>query len=150
MRLKDARQALLGDADAIIANVDVGPIPGCHQRDVHVRRLCLSRILAEIDRLDEIARAFSRYGMAPAERRPAESVDLAATVDLTAAPAASSATAIVPADSAIPSATTSARPAGAATGVATARPTARAAGPTAPASPTKPGQYGGAGVAEKY
>ncbi|MEP7344387.1 MAG: ATP-binding protein, partial [Gemmatimonadaceae bacterium] len=40
----------------------------------------VSRILAEIDRLDEIARAFSRYGMAPAERLPAESVDLAAIV----------------------------------------------------------------------
>jgi signal transduction histidine kinase len=40
----------------------------------------VSRILAEIDRLDEIARAFSRYGMAPAERLPVESVDLAAIV----------------------------------------------------------------------
>jgi signal transduction histidine kinase len=41
-----------------------------------------SRILAEIDRLDEIARAFSRYGMAPEEREsaPAERVDVAAVV----------------------------------------------------------------------
>ena len=30
----------------------------------------VGRILAEIDRLDEIARAFSRYGTAPAERPP--------------------------------------------------------------------------------
>ena len=37
-----------------------------------------SRILSEIDRLDEIARAFSRYGTAPAERQPPESVDVAA------------------------------------------------------------------------
>jgi signal transduction histidine kinase len=38
----------------------------------------VGRILAEIDRLDEIARAFSRYGTAPAERPPAEPVDVAA------------------------------------------------------------------------
>ncbi len=37
-----------------------------------------SRILGEIDRLDEIARAFSRYGTAPAERPPAEPTDVAA------------------------------------------------------------------------
>ncbi len=37
-----------------------------------------SRILAEIDRLDEIARAFSRYGMAGAERDAPERVDVAA------------------------------------------------------------------------
>ena len=40
----------------------------------------VSRILAEIDRLDEIARAFSRYGMAPADRLPAAPVDLTAIV----------------------------------------------------------------------
>ncbi|HET7457663.1 MAG TPA: ATP-binding protein, partial [Gemmatimonadaceae bacterium] len=38
----------------------------------------VGRILAEIDRLDEIARAFSRYGTAPAERPPSEPVDVAA------------------------------------------------------------------------
>ena len=38
----------------------------------------VERILAEIDRLDEIARGFSRYGMAPAERMPAEPTDVAA------------------------------------------------------------------------
>jgi nitrogen fixation/metabolism regulation signal transduction histidine kinase len=38
----------------------------------------VERILAEIDRLDEIARGFSRYGMAPAERLPAEPTDVAA------------------------------------------------------------------------
>jgi two-component system nitrogen regulation sensor histidine kinase NtrY len=37
----------------------------------------VSRILTEIDRLDEIARAFSRYGGAPEERAPAEPTDLA-------------------------------------------------------------------------
>jgi signal transduction histidine kinase len=36
----------------------------------------VSRILAEIDHLDEIARAFSRYGSAPTERAPAEAVDV--------------------------------------------------------------------------
>ncbi|MBV6520253.1 MAG: Adaptive-response sensory-kinase SasA [Gemmatimonadaceae bacterium] len=41
----------------------------------------VSRILAEIDRLDEIARAFSHYGMAPAERLPAYPVDLTAVVN---------------------------------------------------------------------
>jgi signal transduction histidine kinase len=38
------------------------------------------RILAEIDRLDEIARSFSRYGSAPADLPPAEPVDVAAVV----------------------------------------------------------------------
>jgi signal transduction histidine kinase len=38
----------------------------------------VTRILAEIDRLDEIARAFSRYGSAPADLPPAETVDVAA------------------------------------------------------------------------
>ncbi|MEP6689865.1 MAG: ATP-binding protein [Gemmatimonadaceae bacterium] len=37
----------------------------------------VERILAEIDRLDEIARSFSRYGSAPADRAPAERVDVA-------------------------------------------------------------------------
>jgi signal transduction histidine kinase len=37
-----------------------------------------ARVLAEIDRLDEIARAFSRYGTAPVSDEPAESVDVAA------------------------------------------------------------------------
>ena len=36
-----------------------------------------ARVLAEIDRLDEIARAFSRYGTAPVEEAPAEPVDVA-------------------------------------------------------------------------
>ena len=40
----------------------------------------VERILAEIDRLDEIARAFSRYGTAPAERRQAAPIDVAAIV----------------------------------------------------------------------
>jgi len=38
----------------------------------------VTRILSEIDRLDEIARAFSRYGSAPSELPPAESIDAAA------------------------------------------------------------------------
>jgi signal transduction histidine kinase len=38
----------------------------------------VGRILAEIDRLDEIARAFSRYGTAPAERAAGEPTDVAA------------------------------------------------------------------------
>ncbi|MGH7650901.1 MAG: ATP-binding protein [Gemmatimonadaceae bacterium] len=38
------------------------------------------RILAEIDRLDEIARSFSRYGSAPADLAPAQRVDVAAVV----------------------------------------------------------------------
>jgi nitrogen fixation/metabolism regulation signal transduction histidine kinase len=38
----------------------------------------VERILSEIDRLDEIARGFSRYGMAPAERLPAEPTDVSA------------------------------------------------------------------------
>jgi nitrogen fixation/metabolism regulation signal transduction histidine kinase len=37
----------------------------------------VERILAEIDRLDEIARAFSRYGTAPDQRAAAEPVDVA-------------------------------------------------------------------------
>jgi two-component system nitrogen regulation sensor histidine kinase NtrY len=40
----------------------------------------VERVLAEIDRLDEIARAFSRYGTVPAERAPAEPVDVARVV----------------------------------------------------------------------
>ncbi|HEV7990731.1 MAG TPA: ATP-binding protein, partial [Gemmatimonadaceae bacterium] len=40
----------------------------------------VSRILTEIDRLDEIARAFSRYGSAPEERPPAEPTDVVAIV----------------------------------------------------------------------
>ncbi|MEP6904662.1 MAG: ATP-binding protein [Gemmatimonadales bacterium] len=38
----------------------------------------VTRILSEIDRLDEIARAFSRYGSAPGELPPPESIDVAA------------------------------------------------------------------------
>jgi signal transduction histidine kinase len=40
----------------------------------------VNRILAEIDRLDEIARAFSRYGSAPNERPRPEAIDVAAIV----------------------------------------------------------------------
>jgi signal transduction histidine kinase len=40
----------------------------------------VGRILSEIDRLDEIARAFSRYGTAPAERPPGSPIDVAAIV----------------------------------------------------------------------
>ena len=40
----------------------------------------VGRILAEIDRLDEIARAFSRYGTAPAERPAGSPIDVAAIV----------------------------------------------------------------------
>lgn len=40
----------------------------------------VARMLAEIDRLDEIARAFSRYGMLPEEQAPAAAVDVAAIV----------------------------------------------------------------------
>ncbi len=40
----------------------------------------VDRILTEIDRLDEIARAFSRYGSAPDERAPAEPTDAVAIV----------------------------------------------------------------------
>jgi signal transduction histidine kinase len=40
----------------------------------------VGRILAEIDRLDEIARSFSRYGSAPADLPPPEAVDVAAVV----------------------------------------------------------------------
>ena len=38
------------------------------------------RILAEIDRLDEIARGFSRYGMGPSELELAEPLDVSAIV----------------------------------------------------------------------
>ena len=37
----------------------------------------VERILAEIDRLDEIARAFSRYGVAPHQQAPAQPTDVA-------------------------------------------------------------------------
>ncbi len=40
----------------------------------------VGRILAEIDRLDEIARSFSRYGSAPADLPSATSIDVAAVV----------------------------------------------------------------------
>jgi two-component system, NtrC family, nitrogen regulation sensor histidine kinase NtrY len=40
----------------------------------------VARILAEIDRLDEIARSFSRYGTAPAERLAPKLTDVAAVV----------------------------------------------------------------------
>ena len=40
----------------------------------------VNRILAEIDRLDEIARAFSKYGSAPNERPRAVATDVAAVV----------------------------------------------------------------------
>ncbi|MDE3127178.1 MAG: hypothetical protein KGL38_04180, partial [Gemmatimonadota bacterium] len=40
----------------------------------------VARILAEIDHLDEIARAFSRYGSAPSERPAAEPTDVAAVL----------------------------------------------------------------------
>ena len=40
----------------------------------------VTRILSEIDRLDEIARAFSRYGSVPAERPAAESIDVSSVV----------------------------------------------------------------------
>jgi signal transduction histidine kinase len=40
----------------------------------------VSRVLAEIDHLDEIARAFSRYGTAPEDRTPAVAVNVAAVV----------------------------------------------------------------------
>ena len=39
-----------------------------------------ARILAEIDRLDEIARSFSRFGTTPADRPPREGVDVGALV----------------------------------------------------------------------
>ena len=38
----------------------------------------VTRILSEIDHLDEIARAFSRYGSAPSDLPPPEPVDVAA------------------------------------------------------------------------
>jgi len=40
----------------------------------------VTRVLEEIDHLDEIARAFSRYGMAPADREPPMPVDVGAAV----------------------------------------------------------------------
>ena len=40
----------------------------------------VNQILTEIDRLDEIARSFSRYGAAPGERQRATSLDVAAVV----------------------------------------------------------------------
>jgi signal transduction histidine kinase/HAMP domain-containing protein len=40
----------------------------------------VNQILAEIDRLDEIARSFSRYGAAPEERQRAAVIDVAAIV----------------------------------------------------------------------
>ncbi|HET7584066.1 MAG TPA: ATP-binding protein [Gemmatimonadaceae bacterium] len=40
----------------------------------------VDQILREIDRLDQIARAFSRYGMAPADRAPGEPTDIHAVV----------------------------------------------------------------------
>ncbi len=40
----------------------------------------VNQILVEIDRLDEIARSFSRYGAAPGARARAEAVDVAAVV----------------------------------------------------------------------
>lgn len=44
----------------------------------HVLEENTARMLAEIDRLDEIARAFSRYGAPPVSVAPAEPVDVAA------------------------------------------------------------------------
>lgn len=40
----------------------------------------VTRVLAEIDHLDEIARAFSRYGMAPDQRPPAMAVNVVSIV----------------------------------------------------------------------
>ena len=40
----------------------------------------VTRVLAEIDHLDEIARAFSRYGTAPQDRAPAVAVNVGAVV----------------------------------------------------------------------
>ncbi len=40
----------------------------------------VTRVLEEIDHLDEIARAFSRYGTAPADRAPGVAVDVEAAV----------------------------------------------------------------------
>ncbi|MBA3645603.1 MAG: hypothetical protein H0W63_05440 [Gemmatimonadaceae bacterium] len=40
----------------------------------------VARILSEIDRLDSIARSFSRYGSAPADLLPAERVDVSAVL----------------------------------------------------------------------
>jgi nitrogen fixation/metabolism regulation signal transduction histidine kinase len=41
----------------------------------------VTRVLAEIDRLDEIARAFSRYGTVPGEQAPPAPIDVARAVD---------------------------------------------------------------------
>lgn len=49
-----------------------------HPHFEHILDQNVSRILAEIDRLDEIARSFSRYGAPPAERLTPESTDVAA------------------------------------------------------------------------
>ena len=46
----------------------------------HVLEQNVERILREIDRLDEIARAFSRYGQPPEQRANAEPTDVAAVV----------------------------------------------------------------------
>jgi two-component system, NtrC family, nitrogen regulation sensor histidine kinase NtrY len=46
----------------------------------HILQQNATRILAEIDRLDSIARAFSRYGTAPEERPPGEPTDIGAVV----------------------------------------------------------------------
>ncbi len=40
----------------------------------------VTRVLAEIDHLDEIARAFSRYGTSPKDRAPAVAVDIDAVI----------------------------------------------------------------------
>ena len=59
---------------------------GARARDARVRLRPRARAAtstgssSEIDRLDEIARAFSRYGAAPAERRPRRPIDVAAIV----------------------------------------------------------------------
>ena len=57
--LRRARQDGRGDFDAVLETTT-------------------GRILQEIDRLDEIARTFSRYGLAPLEDAPPVAVDLAA------------------------------------------------------------------------
>jgi nitrogen fixation/metabolism regulation signal transduction histidine kinase len=46
----------------------------------HVLEQNVERILKEIDRLDEIARAFSRYGQPPEQREGAEPTDVAAVL----------------------------------------------------------------------
>jgi len=47
----------------------------------HILDTNVARVLEEIDHLDEIARAFSRYGTAPSERAPTVAVDVRAVVD---------------------------------------------------------------------